>query len=540
MKYRRLASEQLELRAVLSGDVAVGVVNGDLVITGDADPNYVLIEQDANTGDWIVTGGVKPLTNTETLVNGQLTPQTFSGVTGGLIVDTAAGQDRVVVTNADVPGDSSFALGDDFDRLIFTAVPVGGDEFFWLNQGSPVTQSGLVTFQQDLSVDAGGSHDHVGFTNSTRILGDFQFEGGSDDGEDLLFLNGGWGPKLLIQGDFTANLGGGNDQWDIVFLEVGGDLTVTDSSSGVATATSFNETEIQIHNAIVGGAINVTGGPGSTRLEFEHVVASSITVSLGDDHDKFKALDVQTQTFTVDTGAGDDAGEDYLFREQRFLYAIYIEEVHATTSLNVETGSGNDNIFLWEVSAPTVTVSTSDGSDGVVAFGVAATNATFNTGDSPDVIGVYRVVAANLSVLTGGGNEGNGFFGVVVGDCQLSGTLLVDTGDGNDNLLLGSITAASATIVSGGGSDGVIVRFCTVTTAVFNTGDAPDVLGIYDSIFNDLTVLLGTGVDQLWFGNVRTLARAALRGEGGNGQWRRLGSNQLRGLLVSNLTSIVS
>jgi hypothetical protein len=114
----------------------------------------------------------------------------------------------------------------------------------------------------------------------------------------------------------------------------------------------------------------------------------------------------------------------------------------------------------------------------------------------------------------------------------------VNTGDGLDNVLLGSVNAATVYVVSGLGSDGLIMQYCNMIYTNINTGDSLDVIGIYDSNFQDLIVLLGTGVDQLYLGHINVYHLTDLRGEAGGGTLRRLGSNLLTGLTISNLKSV--
>ena len=54
-KQRQLRVENLEQRQMMAGDVAVEVVNGDLVITGDSQDNNISVYQVSN-GDWVVSG----------------------------------------------------------------------------------------------------------------------------------------------------------------------------------------------------------------------------------------------------------------------------------------------------------------------------------------------------------------------------------------------------------------------------------------------------------------------------------------------------
>src|SRR5687768_11343178 len=101
-RFRRLLAEVLERRSVLNGDVTVAVVAGDLVITGDAGHNYINVWQDAG-GDWMVAGFyINNHSATTTNVNGQATPQTFSGVTGDLLVDMGDGDDHFILSQGEV------------------------------------------------------------------------------------------------------------------------------------------------------------------------------------------------------------------------------------------------------------------------------------------------------------------------------------------------------------------------------------------------------------------------------------------------------
>ena len=53
---KRLALESLERRLLLSGDVAVVVSGGDLVITGDTLDNDISITQGVTADEFVVTG----------------------------------------------------------------------------------------------------------------------------------------------------------------------------------------------------------------------------------------------------------------------------------------------------------------------------------------------------------------------------------------------------------------------------------------------------------------------------------------------------
>jgi hypothetical protein len=535
-KARRLVMERLETRHTLSGDVVVSVVAGDLVIQGDVEDNFLFLWQDNGTGDWVVVGGRRPVIPgqpTETLVNGQPGPQTFSGVTGGLQTDMGYGFNVVVLTNAEVLGVADLTLGPSIEQIFLETSPMALSEAACEpNQGTTVPWGPLV-FHDDLTIDAGGEWDQIVLNGNIELHGDLTIDAGA--GTDWLRMHSL--TPLHVPGNMTIDLGEGNDRYDLIFLEVDGDLTITDPSSGIGENPT-DQTEIQVHNTTVGGRIEVTAGIGVTQLEFEHVVADDIYASLGNGNDKFQAINVQANHFSLDTGGGNDAGDYWYFEQQRFERSIFLQNVQVANVLNVRTSSGDDSVYMTDINAHYVVIDTDIGSDGVLAFGVTADEARFYTGDNADIIGLYQIEVVELGLFTGAGNEGGGYFGAVIGDSSIYGTLTIDTGDGLDNLLLGSLNAANVNIATGLGSDGVIMQYCNMIDTTVNTGDSLDVVGIYDSNFQDLIVLLGTGVDQLSLGRINVYRLTSLRGEAGSGTLRRIGSNLLTGLTVSNLKTI--
>lgn len=537
MRKRRLNVELLERRSVLSGDVAVSVVAGDLVIQGDVDDNFLVVWQDNGTGDWIVAGGKRDpfFGPTETTINGQLAPQSFGGVTGRLLVDLDSGFNNIVLTNAEILGTAEIKTGNSLDQVFLeTSLIDLSEATFSMNQGTTIPWGPLV-FHDDLAIDTAGSEDQIIINGNTELHGDLTIDAGNSS--DWLRMHSF--AHLHVPGNMTVHLGDGNDKYDLIFLDVDGDLTITDPSSGAGSQPT-DQTEIQVHNTTVGGAINVTADVGVTQLEFEHVVAQSITATLGADKDKFQAINVQVDNFDLDTGDGDDWGDYWYYQQQRVERSIFLQDVEVANTLTLRTGAGRDSVYLTQVSAAQAWIDTGTGSDGVLAFGMAAASAVFDTGDDADIIGLYQLVMTNLTLRTGAGNEGGGFFGAVIGDSSIYGNLTIDTSDGLDNLLLGSVNAANVEIDTGLGADGVIMKYCNMIYTTIRTGDSLDVVGIYDSNFQDLLVHLGAGIDQLYVGNINTYHVTEFGGQVGGGTLRRIGSNFFTSLSVVNLKTVSS
>lgn len=522
---------------MLNGDVAVSVVAGDLVIQGDATDNFLFLWQDNGTGDWVVAGATDNgfFEPGETRVNGQLAPQTFSGVTGKLLIDMDYGWNNVILTNAEILGVADITLGQSIDQIFLeTSLMSFSEATCEPNLGTPVLWGPLV-FHDDLTIDAGGSEDQIVINGNVELHGDLTIEAGV--GSDWLRMHSF--DRLHVPGDMTVHLGEGNDRYDLIFLDVDGDLTITDSASGNGPHP-LDQAEIQVHNTTVGGDITVTADIGITQLEFEHVVAQSITASLGEGNDKFQAIDVQVDNFHLDTGNGDDWGDYWYYQQQRVERSVFLQDVEVANTLNLDTGAGRDSVYLTQVSAAQAWINTGTGSDGVLAFGMAAASAVFDTGDDADIIGLYQLVMTNLTLRTGAGNEGGGFFGAVIGDSSIYGNLTIDTSDGLDNLLLGSVNAANVEIDTGLGADGVIMKYCNMIYTTIRTGDSLDVVGIYDSNFQDLLVHLGAGIDQLYVGNINTYHVTEFGGQAGGGTLRRIGSSFLTSLSVVNLKTVSS
>jgi hypothetical protein len=520
--YRRLMAERLERRNLLAGDVTVSVSGGDLVITGDADDNYLAVWHDSIADEWVVEGGRRvdggvPQIGTETTVNGQLTLQTFSGVTGSLIIDLGDGNDQIEISEGTIAGDLVVGLGTGNNVLRLTGGNLPATIGFELNQNT--FTRGALSIGGDLSVTSDAGDDLIEIDADVPVEGNVSIVTGDGDDQLVLLGSGTW----AVTGNLVLDFGAGDDRFAdyTAGLDVGGDVTVTQG------ATGLNGSVLWLNDAVVSGNVDVTAGAGSNLVQMHNLQAVDVTINLGDDADAVDALNVSVTNFTVDLGNGDDRDS-------------WFEDITASAAVTINGGAGEDIIPLRNITAASVEVNGGDDSDGITAFDIVATNVLFNTGNGNNVIGIYQITATNLTVNGGDGNEGGGFiFGIVVGSSNITGTLTVDSGDGLDNILIGSVTADTLVFVGGPNSDGLIILFSTFGTATIDTGESPDVVGIYDTIFDDLTVLLGDGFDQLWLGTVTATNTATLDGETDGGELYEPDPNTLNGLTISNLTPAV-
>ncbi len=178
--------EPLEPRRMLAGNVLVSVLDGDLMIRGDRQPNAILITQ-ALDGTYTVTGAVDDDDQLPTTVNGAPSG-TFAGVDDDLRVRMGRGDDRVQADGIHVPDDygSNDINGDD-TTLIDGAVI--GDRFKLLafnvnprhNVRVDLNDTEVATV---MSIDTGAGNDEVNLVGSN--FGGDNVGANLNDGDDVL------------------------------------------------------------------------------------------------------------------------------------------------------------------------------------------------------------------------------------------------------------------------------------------------------------------------------------------------------------------
>ena len=93
------ALESLESRLLFSGAVSAIVKDGALIVRGDSAANVIVLDQAGLTADQVRVTGTGATT-----VNGQSVPVIVDGVTGGLFVRLAGGDDTVTFSDMNIAG----------------------------------------------------------------------------------------------------------------------------------------------------------------------------------------------------------------------------------------------------------------------------------------------------------------------------------------------------------------------------------------------------------------------------------------------------
>lgn len=153
--------QPLERRQLLAGNVAVDVVNDDLVITGDGSDNAIEINADLLDTTSLTITGVS-----DTTINGLGEPAFVSGFFGHVIIRMAGGDDQVRISRADVPQDLQIDLG-------------AGDDLLAADR---------VTVRENLTINGRAGDDRI-LIADTRVFAESNIACGA--GDDIAILAGG-------------------------------------------------------------------------------------------------------------------------------------------------------------------------------------------------------------------------------------------------------------------------------------------------------------------------------------------------------------
>jgi hypothetical protein len=242
---RKLAVDALESRALMAGDVTAAVIGNELHIHGDDQANAFAIVRTPNAGAFQIVR-----TDANTTINGSLNPYLAMGVTGGFVIESGAGNDRVGIHGASIGG----ALNID------TGVDVGAD----------IVNLVGVFVAGNLTVNTGAGVDVVSLV-SVRVTGSSTLNTGA--GNDVLSVS-----LSRFFGSYALDMGTGNDAF-------------ASSSSGFR------------------GTVGVDMGTGNDSVVLaSSVFRDSVSIALGDGDDRMALLFSRFDSvLTADGGIGSDA-----------------------------------------------------------------------------------------------------------------------------------------------------------------------------------------------------------------------------------------
>lgn len=402
------------------------------------------------------------------------------------------------------------------------------------NVTAGIDVNGNVTIAGDLA------DNHVAIYRGT--FGQIVVAGGTSTGDasGRTRINGQFIPVTLnANGGVILNMRSGNDRVLLTNITltraVNGSLGLGNDQlllhSGAAGAVPFvmnNGGAAPYGKVAVQGLLTVNGNEGNDTFSFYNAnVAGGVTLTGGVGNDSvLQSGTVHNQNivggnFRFDGNEGDDLVD---LRRLTLGSNLFINDGAATIGSTVTLTNLRVNLDIQ--------LFLSIGNDLVRIQGEDNANNRFRvrdlilfTGDTRDDVLVSQGVMENLTVDTGAGEEGNGYFGVTLADLAINRVFQLDLGTGFDNAFLDNISADSVRVFGRAGSDGIIAQQITATDALFDSDTADDVIGLYDSTYSLLNVVLFDGNDQLYAGGLTVNTRARFNGGFGFNTFNDQGGN---------------
>ncbi|TWU29469.1 hypothetical protein [Bythopirellula polymerisocia] len=352
---KRLRFESLEKKQLLAADLTVAVIDGDLVITGDAEPNsFVLRSGVADGGQFKFELGIAGDT-----INNEV-PDAFntlySGITGNVLINTGSGDDSVRIFGG--------SNTDDLDPLIFPG---------------------------DLRIDLGDGDDELAMGSSL-----------SNPDSQL---------PLSISDDLIVEGGTGDDYFEFTAVRVADDFTVVDTQGSNTLTLPFPIYQDSDESTSVGDDFTIVMGSGNDDISINRAIVNDnllVSVDGGDDIVNGLLTTVSGSTL-VSLGNGNDFLSLSLFDAGRTLSVvgsgtndIGLGEVTATSFITIVTTNGNDVVGIDASSTGILSISTGDGNDEVEIFDSAFELLFVKLGKGDDVLALEEVVVSKLALLNGG------------------------------------------------------------------------------------------------------------------------------------------
>ena len=277
LRNHSLATERLENRELMAGDVSVGLVNGDLIINGDAHDNVVEVYR--------LSSGKTRVAGVDTRINGR-SYQDFR-LTDDLFINMPKGNNDVSFLNynggvrADLVDVAMSATGD--DRLTLTSLHARGD----------------------VRVETLGGDDSVQFRNTSVGTGIFDRENlliNTGDGEDeVMVMNSVIFGEIYIETYFNPHV----RDTDVVELR---SVTVFDD---LYIATGSGRDYVTVQSCTIIDDVGIYTSLGNDVVNFENNHTDDVTIDVGIGVDDFLVVSHNTAD-NVRLTCNDDGAFDML------------------------------------------------------------------------------------------------------------------------------------------------------------------------------------------------------------------------------------
>ena len=523
MSRLRPCIEPLESRLLLDGNVAVSVIAGNLVITGDSLNNDIIV-QATNQDQFKVKTGADATT-----INALAGPLTFSGVTGNVQIALNDGSDRAVVETSQNARDISISGGPGNNTISFAAF-IGNPENVTITNGAGNDAVTLSSFNKlgNVFIDNGAGTNITTISAGTTLSGNVTVMGGSD--ADTVTVDS----IVTWNGGLTVLSSAGASNVEITNTTMTGGISVFASGGGTFSNGPYAgyASVFRVANACdVGGAINVYNGPGPNTVGLNGSTLHGSVFLMNGPGAAYAGLTNThlTGTFTFLRGDGGALVAPLA------AYASQVNMDHSTLTggITILNGSGVDESdFLSDTLGGAIFISNGAGPsrmglDGTnVAGGV--TLMTTGGGVLPSTLALATLttfsnacdIGGDLNLFLGAGTDEQDFSGLTV-----HGSVLISNGPdaaaaigtnnhfqrsftwmrGDGGSLSGAFTNfsrdfeiagstfGSVTIINGSGNDGTAFGGGTLGGLFVSNSAGASMLALYGSTVNGSVTHLATG-----------------------------------------------
>jgi hypothetical protein len=290
LSLRTLRFEPLEDKTLLAGDVAVSVIHGALMITGDELGNQIAVSSGEEPGEYLIRGLDGTMLHSADDGDAGDSELLVTGVRLGIHIDLKEGDDAVAISAARVRGNVVIRTGAGSDQVSVGLSPVAPD---------PLLVEAALVDSEDLAggVSIGGSLlIHTGADNDTVRLGGHP-EGNPELSDDS--TEEGIDPSTLRVGrNLVVGLGAGEDRLAIDAAHV----RMAIVANGGHDSDAMNVTRTHARLLTLHGG----GGEFADTVSMNHVYASIAGIGTGGGNDQVDIVDSAFGVLGVRAGGGDD------------------------------------------------------------------------------------------------------------------------------------------------------------------------------------------------------------------------------------------
>jgi hypothetical protein len=387
---------------MMTGNVGVTVVNGDLHMTGDAAANDVAIVQTQQNGA-VVSGSYYISGLNGTTINGR-TGVSVSGITRDFLINMGGGGGSLrfgpdpTLSN---PSNDKFIVPRDLNLDV-----LGGATIYAGPSSSASTTfyANGITVGRNTLLESHGLDDHYYLRGN--FLGDVTIDSYAKDASMTMF-NGFVAHDLIVQNHYTA-------------MDISREVSLYKMNIGHDASIYSNSTFVDVNSVSVSDSLNIGGSGDREQVSLQNVTQNYLNINIpGYGADVYDRVDLKGVTVIYSAALTGGEANDRFDIQGNF------------GALIVNGGTGNDTVLMHNSNVGYLSVTES------------------SLSNQHDVISLsYMNVGSYAYVYTGSGNDT-----VSIDHIGVNQRLAIDTSDGADNVSLDHCVADALFARLGAGDD---------------------------------------------------------------------------------------